>query len=216
MELPQKPKIRRRYSIGEWYGLDFEGMTPLERKRQALEELRFDGLTGKPCPFQNNVTCNKKGGVCSLRLYEQQGDGPVRGVDSIISTCPNRFLEGHLIFQWVGETLLETSSPIVLSEIGFLDRAKPEDAQDEESSGEFIGRIDNVLIHPNRKPMDWCALEIQAVYFSSCSLAARQMRCLFLPLIGVPTGEVPDPKGCFPSYRRKRQPSEHGAKRSPL
>jgi hypothetical protein len=30
----------------------------------------------------------------------------------------------------------------------------------------YIGRIDNVLVHPFRNPIDWCALELQAVYFS--------------------------------------------------
>jgi len=39
----------------------------------------------------------------------------------------------------------------------------------EEQSGKergYIGRLDNVLVHPSRDPIDWCALELQAVYFS--------------------------------------------------
>jgi hypothetical protein len=74
-------------------------------------------------------------------------------------------LEQETIFRWVGETLLETSDPIVLSEIGFLDRLRETEEPEDESS-EFIGRIDNVLLHPHKKPLEWCALEIQAVYFS--------------------------------------------------
>jgi len=37
---------------------------------------------------------------------------------------------------------------------------------DDEDSRDYIGRIDNVVVHPSRNPIDWCALELQAVYFS--------------------------------------------------
>jgi len=74
----------------------------------------------------------------------------------------------------VAERILETTTPLVLGEIGFLDRFKPDAKESEtnsdDDSTDFIGRIDNVLIHPNRTPMDWCALEIQAVYFSGKSM----------------------------------------------
>ncbi len=94
------------------------------------------------------------------------------GTGPIITTCPQRFLEANTIFRWVGETLLETTTPIVLNEIGFLDRLRPNEITEgeEEDTRDFIGRIDNVLIHPTRKPMDWCALELQAVYFSGQSM----------------------------------------------
>ena len=60
----------------------------------------------------------------------------------------------------------------MLSEIGFLDRLRPDESheEDENDSRDFIGRIDNVLVHPTREPMDWCALELQAVYFSGKSM----------------------------------------------
>ena len=107
-----------------------------------------------------------------MRQYQQNGDGPVSGVGPVITTCPQRFLESDTIFRWVGETLLQTKEPVVLSEIGFLDRLRPmEKEEDEEDSSDFIGRIDNVLVHPSRQPMDWCALELQAVYFSGKSMA---------------------------------------------
>jgi len=199
----RKPSIRRRHSIGEWYGVDFEKMNSLERKNQASQELRVDGLTGKSCPFQYKATCNKKGGVCSLRLYEQQENGPVRGVGSIISTCPNRFLEDNTIYHWVGETLLQTSDPVILSEIGFLDRLKPEKENDEEDDRDFIGRIDNVLIHPERKPMDWCALEIQAVYFSG-----KAMKQEFTMLAHLDMDELP-----FPAAHRRPDWRSSGPKR---
>jgi hypothetical protein len=59
-----------------------------------------------------------------------------------------------------------------LGEIGFLDRltTSPVASADEEDTRDFIGRIDDVLVHPRRTPLDWCALELQAVYFSGKSM----------------------------------------------
>jgi hypothetical protein len=168
---PKAPKVRTRYSIGEWYGRGFETLSPGDRFRLANSEMELDALTGTPCPFQP-MKCNKKGGVCSLRLYQQTGDGPVTGTGPVITTCPTRFLEADAIFHWVGEKILETPDPIVLSEVGFLDRLRPEKPpeEDEPDRRDFIGRIDNVLVHPTRQPLDWCALELQAVYFSGKSM----------------------------------------------
>jgi len=167
-------------------------MSPFEIHSQAKKEIEINGLTGAPCPFQPGPLCNKKGGVCSLRLYQQVDNGPVSGTGPVITTCPQRFLENHSIFRWVGQTLLQTTDPIVLSQIGFLDRLRTEPSQEDddenEDSRDFIGRIDNVLLHPSRKPMDWCALEIQAVYFSGKSmsneftmLAAKELETLAYP-----------------------------------
>lgn len=160
------PRTRTRYSLGEWYGQNVETLAPSVRQQFSLREIDVDGILGNPCPFQESKNCNKKGGVCTLRLYSQSGDGPVQGIGSPIAVCTNRFLEDGMIHRWVGETLLGTSEPLVLSEIGFLDRWRPLDMEGEEDSRDYIGRIDNVLLHPDRHPLDWCALEIQAVYFS--------------------------------------------------
>ncbi len=169
---PKKPKVRNRYSIGEWYGVGLETLSSDVRFQRAQIEREKDEILDAPCPFQPEAKCNKKGGVCSLRQYQQVDGGPVSGAGPIITTCPQRFLEGNTIFQWVGETLLKTKEPVVLSEIGFLDRLRPEQPHDEDhDSRDFIGRIDNVLVHPTRKPMEWCALELQAVYFSGKSMA---------------------------------------------
>jgi len=172
---------RTRHSIGEWYGVGFDRMSPTKRKELAEIEINVDGLTGVNCPFQRDENCNKKGGVCSLRLFEQSGDDLVHCVGSPITTCPSRFLEDNIIYRWVGEILLATSDPIVLSDIGFLDRLNDNANNDDQSDdGNYIGRIDNVLLHPSRQPLDWCALEIQAVYFSGqamkkeFSMLARQ------------------------------------------
>lgn len=117
---PKPPRTRRRFSIGEWYGVPFEAYSPRRRLEQAKLEIELDAISGGACPFRPEGVCNKKGGVCSLRLYEQVGNGPVLGAGPLITTCPNRFLEQRAIFRWVGETLLQTSEPIVLGEIGFL------------------------------------------------------------------------------------------------
>ena len=170
MARTKEPRIRKRYSIGEWYGSGFETLAPAERYQRAKIECETNTIIGAICPFQKDAKCNKRGGVCSLRQFQQVGDGLVTGIGPIITTCPQRFLESNLIFRWVGETLLQTKEPIVLNEIGFLDRLRPEDASDDEDSRDFIGRIDNVLVHPSREPMDWCALELQAVYFSGKSM----------------------------------------------
>ncbi len=172
MANPKTQKIRTRYSIGEWYGAGFESLTSAERFAKAKVECEVNGIIGVACPFQKDAKCNKKGGVCSLRLYQQIAGGPVSGIGPVITTCPQRFLEADTIFRWVGETLLQTKDPIILSEIGFLDRLRPEESQedDENDSRDFIGRIDNVLVHPSQNPMDWCALELQAVYFSGKSM----------------------------------------------
>ena len=200
----RKTKIRGRYSIGEWYGIGFEKLNPSDWRAQATEELRIDGLSGKDCPFLPNSPCNKKGGVCSLRYYEQIDLGPVQGTGPIVTTCPNRFLEENAIYRWVGETLLGTSEPLVLSEIGFLDRLKNAEArEEEEDGGDFIGRIDNVLLHPERKPLDWCALEIQGVYFSG-----QAMKKEFNMLAQLEGDDLP-----FPAAHRRPDWRSSGPKR---
>jgi hypothetical protein len=175
----RKPRIRRRCSIGEWYGDGFEVLSGTARSERAGRELDVDGLTGTPCPFQVSNACNKKGGICSLRFYEQTADGPISGSGPLITTCPNRFLEANTIFPWIGETILETKEPIVLSQIGFLDRVSAypstQGKEGDEEPENFIGRIDNVLVHPSRRPIDWCALELQAVYFSGDAMKKEFM-----------------------------------------
>ena len=206
MAASKPPKIRVRYSIGEWYGTGFEILSPAERFRLAKREYELDALTRTPCPFQNGPFCNKKGGVCSLRLYRQEAGDPVAGVGHVITTCPNRFLEDDTIFHWVGENLLQSNEPIVLSQIGFLDRLRPADPAEEEKEPEgrdFIGRIDNVLVHPTRTPLDWCALELQAVYFSG-----RTMRNEFKALSDMEHQEIP-----FPAAHRRPDWRSSGPKR---
>ena len=148
----------RRFGIGEWYGHSFVGLTPDERRTYAA------GTDSHQCPFRmDGGRCTKKGGVCSFRAYED-ADGvaiPVSGAEAGLRVlCPRRFEEDMTIFQWVGETVLGTSTPDIAAEIGFL-RA--------EDGSTHVGRIDMVLANQEAAgtgALDWCALEIQAVYFS--------------------------------------------------
>jgi len=147
MMAEKKSKTRSRYSIGEWYGRAFEFFSPTQRRDQAKLHAGLTTIAGLDCPFQKNRICTKKGGVCSLRKYDQIDDGPVKGTGPLVTTCPNRFLEDDTIFRWIGEEILQTKTPIILGQIGFLDRLRPveETADDEEEdSQDFIGRIDNV------------------------------------------------------------------------
>lgn len=116
--------MRSRYSIGEWYGRPFELMTANERHAQAKLEVGTTTVTGLNCPFQRNRICTKKGGVCSLRKYDQIDAGPVTGIGPLVTTCPNRFLEDDIVYRWVAETILNTSEPLILRQIGFLDQIR--------------------------------------------------------------------------------------------
>ncbi len=151
---------RETYGIGEWYGRLLTSMGPEERRRLA-------NARDMECPFRSTAEerqpCTKQGGVCSIRKYVATDGGaqPAPGVEgTLCTTCPYRFEEGRAIYAWIGETLLGTPSPIVLGEFGFL--RSPE--------GQYVGQIDGILVHPRLDPLNWCALEKQAVYFSGDSM----------------------------------------------
>ena len=150
----------RRFGIGEWYGRSLLGLEVEERRELALSGVN------RPCPFRlDGGNCTKRGGVCSFRAYEDDSGyaKPIAG-DGLRVLCPRRFEESGEVFRWVGETILGTSSPSIAAEIGFL--------RSEDRSGD-VGRIDMVLAHelPNSNILQWCALEIQAVYFSGSGMA---------------------------------------------
>lgn len=156
-----------RYGAAELYGFDLASLSP-ERVRQ-LSSANHRQI---PCPFKSpevgkpQPSCTKKGGVCSLRQYAQDQNGKVVPSGVPATTCPQRFLESNLIFEWVGEILLGTKKPAVISELPFL---MGEGATSGEE-GDAVGKIDKVLVSVAGDSLKWCALEMQAVYFSGKSM----------------------------------------------
>jgi hypothetical protein len=157
-----------RYGTGELFGLDFTALAP-----ERIRELSSTPHKDVECPFKPTESgrparrCNKKGGVCSLRLFVQDAHGQVEGAGEPVITCPSRFLEAGLVVNWVGEVLLGTSNPAVISELPFLmGEIEPEEA----AKPDAVGKIDKVLVNPEGEILRWCALEMQAVYFSGMSM----------------------------------------------
>jgi len=183
MATPKSPKKPRdsspRFGIGEWYGYNLTQMSPEQRRSFAEENLKLKGQRrAMPCPFQarkvEGARCNKDGGVCSLRLYSHATHpengramgSPVEGLQGDLrATCPYRFHQSLEVFNWVGEVVLGDPSPRLVGEVGFLEAGATTDTD----GGDDVGRIDMVLVStrtPSGAPMEWAALEIQAVYFS--------------------------------------------------
>jgi hypothetical protein len=110
-----------RYGTGELFGFDFSTLPP-----ERVRELSRTSHKNMVCPFKRvqygkpATKCNKKGGVCSLRLFVKDESGGVEGKGEPVTICPNRVLEANVVARWVGETLLGTSKPVVISELPFL------------------------------------------------------------------------------------------------
>ena len=95
---------------------------------------------------------------------EKQTTGFVAGPAGVIrAVCPARFVEKNTIFQWIGEVLFRNPNPIVLGNVPFLENVK---------TGKDVGKIDNIIVNGDSTPMQWAALEIQAVYLSGCNQEA--------------------------------------------
>lgn len=125
----------------------------------------------RPCPFRTDTahpTCTKPGGVCSIRAYRQVADTiePVEGEKGAIRVlCPWRFHQKGTVFDSIGQRIFGDPKPTRAGEVGFLESS----GSLESSAGKDVGRIDMVLLKSNAAadlPLDWVAVEIQAVYFS--------------------------------------------------
>lgn len=198
-----------RYGAGELYGFDICGLRP-----ERIRELASANYRQIECPFKPPEPgkplrrCSKKGGVCSLRLFEQTTTNEVIPVNPPVVTCPYRFLEQDNVVRWVGETLLGTPNPAVISELPFL---MGDIQNEEEEDQDAVGKIDKVLVNAQGREIRWCALEMQAVYFSGKSMENdfQLMREWNAP--GVPFPEVqrrPDfrssgPKRLMPQLQTK-------------
>lgn len=188
--VPKRPRVSDRYlyGIGEWYGKSFSRLTGEERSAyaniQLLPKKQRPPITCIPRSYTGvNIDCTKEGGVCTIRPYKQDaGTGEVSiapgDEGALCTTCPYRFYERNLVFQWIGETILGSASPLIVGEVGFLEREESAFGYEEDSPGrEDVGRIDHVLVHPNTDVLSWCAVEMQAVYFSGDSMQ-KEFRAL--------------------------------------
>jgi hypothetical protein len=142
------------YGIGEWYGTLVETLTKQERDRLARAASAASSDVPN-CPFRDNDPharkCGKRGGVCTMRAYGPQTDGGVAAASGLVTICPERFEEGGLAKRWVGETLLGCSNPAVVTEVDFLRRPEPLNAEADAAGGaadRAVGRIDCVLVDP--------------------------------------------------------------------
>lgn len=201
---PKPPQLR--FGIGEWYGIPLTSLSA--QQCQKFAEIQSLPKSKKPeiaCPFQERASCNKVGGVCSLRLYEKSpetGDArPATGEAGELRTvCPKRFEDGYSVYRWVGETILGSGNPAILGEIDFLE-SPPDPRVEARSRG--VGRIDNILVVPDSQPLAWCALEFQAVYFQGGA-----MKSDFISLQHCASGVLP-----FPSALRRPDYRSSGPKR---
>jgi hypothetical protein len=175
--LGKSTRQRSRYGVGEWYGKLFCTLNAEERIAMASISLAPARKNqALPCPSRSRgaqqVPCSKAGGVCTLRLYEWHAEANIarpaeQPAGGLRTTCPYRFEQNSTIYKWIGETLLSTCDPVVVREVGFLEREHVGDA----GLRDDVGRIDNVLIHPDTRTLNWCAMELQAVYFSGPSMS---------------------------------------------
>ena len=151
----QAKEERQRYGAAEIYGRNFATLSPAE-----IRHLASVPNSEQDCPFRGKK-CKKARGICTLRSYEERPlVSPTK--QPVVTVCPERFLENGLVARWIAETLLGTSSPSAVTEVSFL--SGPSDDEDEE--GKPVGRIDTILVCPGTDPLQWCAVELQAVYFS--------------------------------------------------
>jgi hypothetical protein len=160
-----------RYGIGEWYGRRIEAIPVDDRMRYAM----LKGINKEPCPHRpGSEFCNKNGGVCSLAPYQKDDEGIISlaiGERGLVTLCPMRFWQDYTVFKEVGSYILGTNTPTLIKEISFL-RGISKKGRD---LGEIVGRIDMVLAKTeiDDKINDWCALEMQAVYFSGESMRSE-------------------------------------------
>lgn len=173
-----------RYGIAELFGRQIDRISKIERDKLLQYSIR-EPSTGYPrCPFrlpdkQGRTDCVKKGGVCSIRKYRNQDGAAERlqGSEGTLTVvCPHRLYEALEVFKWAGEHILGVQKPsdlLLVKEAYFLQNPAQDSGRnkrkEKESAKEDVGRIDLILV--DRKSLldeflRWCAVEIQAVYFS--------------------------------------------------
>lgn len=164
-EILRMVALEERAALGNLTTAEADRLDVLRDKlaQQQAEEL--------PCPFRTDSphpTCTKPGGVCSIRIYREEAGmiEPIEGERGRLrALCPWRFHQSGTAFDKIGESLLSDPTPLRAGEVGFLESTGNLDSD----AGEDVGRIDMILVKSNGRegaPMDWVAVEVQAVYFS--------------------------------------------------
>lgn len=153
-----------RYGIAEWYGRGFLSLRPGERARLADIALGNQAEGRPECPFQaGRPECSKKGGVCGLRRYSDDGGRAKRGRGGIVVTCPRRFEQDSVVLEWLADILdLDRTRVRIAREVPFMSNIQ---------TGRPAGKIDLVLAETRHGRLRWHGLEIQAVYFSGLGMA---------------------------------------------
>ena len=164
-ELTRMVVLEEQATLGTIKPRDLDRLTDLRARlnMQQAEELACPFRTDSPHP-----TCTKPGGVCSIRIFGEER-GVVAPIDGnrgrLRALCPWRFHQDGTAFDKIGERLLSDPTPTRAGEVGFLESTGNLDSD----PGEDVGRIDMILVKSNAAPgapMDWVAVEVQAVYFS--------------------------------------------------
>jgi hypothetical protein len=172
-----------KYGAGEYLGRNLASLAP--DARAALHHQQTEGPV--VCPSRqscygfdphgvpnNSVNCSKKGGFCSVRRYQAEFltnqnssllPESIQAIGTFSTICPHRFLEGGIIYSWIGAELLGTAQPRIVRELPFLEDAGAAAGSSDED--EAVGRIDCVLVRPDAPVLTWCAVEMQAVYLSN-------------------------------------------------
>ena len=171
--------------LAEWFGRPIWSLTHEQRAKLSEAAGKSFRDANMPCPFRladdPEAKCNKKGGACSFLAHEAR---TVSGADfctPILSNgletfCPSRFLHGNMVFKLIGDHLFgvaDAAHRYLVKEVDFLQGVErmgqvPIEVETKADNEEGVGRIDRVLlqIDTDGKILDWCAIEMQAVYFS--------------------------------------------------
>ena len=179
-----------RFGIGELFGRLVDCVSEEERN-SLIQHSGSSALSEYPeCPFRipsmaGSRRCSKKGGVCSMRKYKN-ADGIAERLPapagSLTVMCPFRFHESLEVFSWVGEKVLGQQDPakiVIPREVGFLQSINAGNAEisgAENQDSDDVGKIDMILVDKDSigsSHLQWCAMEIQAVYFSGEAMGSE-------------------------------------------
>lgn len=191
-------------------------------RQECIASSKIRARAERPaCPFKPTLNgrsqpCTKQSGICSLKLYSRDGLDSVTPASgnkgALRCLCPHRFREDGIVQAWVGKELLGIDNSVSVSEVPFLkpdvlgdwiivEELNEEEEVDEE--GANVGRIDNVLVHPDLRYLRWCAVEMQAVYFSGQAMSEDYATFSVAGTSGIP----------FPSKVRRPDYRSSGPKR---